>query len=96
MPFVRLATQDDFDGGARRRALGVAGIPPERWLAGRRRCRPVRGTAEPPMPARPRRAKVSVPRLFVDLAQTAILHAIPSASALLYSAAAPAVARSRG
>ena len=89
MPTVRLSGDDDFDGWRdAARALALAEVAPHEvaWVVGDAIADlfagAVGGDALPPPRAD---AAFSVPRPFVDLAQTAILHADPERFALLYA-----------
>ena len=82
---VVLDAPDDVDGwrdAARR--LAIAGVEPDRvtWQVG-----DAGGDlfGDAPLPPAPIRAAFSVPRAFVDLAETAILHSDPERFALLYA-----------
>ncbi|HEX8057800.1 MAG TPA: UdgX family uracil-DNA binding protein [Novosphingobium sp.] len=81
---VRLAAEDDFDGWreAARRLAG-AGISPDAvvWQVGEDRADLF--AAEQELPSAPI-AELRVPRTFVELAETAILHRDPERCALLY------------
>lgn len=85
MPRVALAAPDDFDGWrAAARRLAVAGVDPAdvHWQVGDAPADLFGGDTLPPEPLR---AAFSVPRAFVDLAETAILHSDPERFALLYA-----------
>ncbi|SER36373.1 UdgX family uracil-DNA binding protein [Sphingobium sp. YR768] len=82
---VSLSAPDDFDGWrAAARRLAVAGVDPADvvWQVGDA---PGDLFGHDPLPPEPERAAFSVPRAFVDLAQTAILHRDPERFALLYA-----------
>ena len=88
MTLARLSTQDDFDGWrSAARALALANISAERvsWQVGDEVGDLFAGAAEPPVSLAPADAAFSVSRTFVDLAETAILHADPERFALLYA-----------
>ncbi|WP_448662959.1 UdgX family uracil-DNA binding protein [Sphingomonas sp. CJ20] len=81
---VALADEDDFDGWRdAARALAQARVPPADivWQVGEARADLFGNTT----PLAPSGAPFTVPRAFVDLAQTAILHADPQRFALLYT-----------
>lgn len=81
---VVLAAEDDFDRWRdAARSLAAAGVDPSDvvWRVGDAQA-DLFGGGEPPPPAQ--RSAFSVPRSFVDLAQTAILHSDPQRFALLY------------
>ncbi|MFD1612771.1 UdgX family uracil-DNA binding protein [Sphingomonas tabacisoli] len=83
MRLVRLATEDDFDGWrAAARALALAGIAADQvvWQVGEQAA-DLFGE-EPIAPAEA--SAFSVPRPFVELAQTAIAHSDPERFGLLY------------
>ena len=88
MPLARLQTQDDFDGWrAAARSLALADIPAEQvsWQVGDDVGDLFAGITETAIPPAPADAAFSVSRIFVDLAETAILHADPERFALLYT-----------
>ncbi|WP_298685907.1 UdgX family uracil-DNA binding protein [uncultured Sphingomonas sp.] len=88
MPLARLQTQDDFDGWrAAARSLALANIPAEQvsWQVGDDVGDLFAGVTETAIPPAPADAAFSVSRIFVDLAETAILHADPERFALLYT-----------
>jgi DNA polymerase len=88
MALVKLAAEDDFEGwrGAARTAA-LIGVPPEglHWQVGEAMADLFAGASEPPLPPAPAGTAFSVPRAFVDLAETVILHADPERFALLYA-----------
>jgi DNA polymerase len=82
---IPLSTPDDFDGwrtAARRLAAGGVDPGDVTWEVGD-------GSGDlfgdAPLPPEPLRAAFSVPRAFIDLAETAILHSDPERFALLYA-----------
>jgi probable DNA metabolism protein len=84
MRVIALAAQDDFDGWRKAaRALAAAGVPAREvsWQVGEGG--DLFGEASPPpaLDARP----FPVPRAFLALAESAILHADPERFALLYA-----------
>jgi len=88
MALARLQTQDDFDGWrTAARSLALANIPVEQvsWQVGDDVGDLFAGISEAPVAPAPADAAFSVPRIFVDLAETAILHADPERFALLYA-----------
>jgi len=84
MRVAALAGEDDFDGWRRdARALALGGVPADAvvWQVG-----DTAGDLFADMPVTPvERAAFSVPRPFLDLAETAILHRDPHRFALLYT-----------
>jgi probable DNA metabolism protein len=87
MPLARLAAPDDFDGWrSAARALALANIPAEQvsWQVGDDVGDLFAGIREAPIAPAPVDAAFSISRIFVDLAETAILHADPERFALLY------------
>ena len=85
MHVARLAHEADFDGWrAAARALALADVPPEgvAWQVGDQ---PQTLFGSEPVPAAPAGAAFSVPRPFLDLAESAIQHSDPERFALLYA-----------
>jgi probable DNA metabolism protein len=85
MRVAALAGEDDFEGWRRdARTLALAGVPAEAvtWQVGETREDLFADTPVAPAAA----GGFSVPRPFIDLAETAILHSDPQRFALLYTA----------
>ena len=85
MRVVTLATPDDFDGWRdAARALAVAGVPPEEvvWQVGTAPADLFGDEAVMDAPGQP---GFGVPRAFIDLARTALLHSDAERFALLYT-----------
>ena len=85
---AKLESEDDFDGWrAAARALALAGVSPEHvtWQVGETVNDLFAGVADAALPEAPADAAFSVPRPFIELAETAILHADPERFALLYT-----------
>lgn len=88
MPLAKLDAEDDFDGWrAAARAAAWLDIPPEglHWQVGDQLADLFAGATEPPLPTAPAGAAFSVPRPFVTLAETVILHRDPERFGLLYA-----------
>jgi DNA polymerase len=88
MPLARLAAEDDFDGWRTvARTMALARIRPEQvtWQVGDAVADLFAGIPDEPLLEAPAGAAFSVPRAFLDLAETAILHADPERFALLYA-----------
>jgi uracil-DNA glycosylase len=88
MPLVKLDSDDDFDGWRlAARALALAEVPPEAigWQVGDTQADLFGAGDGAPMPPVPEGAQFSVPRPFVELAETAILHGDPERFGLLYA-----------
>ncbi|NML04200.1 UdgX family uracil-DNA binding protein [Sphingomonas sp. G-3-2-10] len=87
MPLVRLDAEDDSDGWrAAARALALAEIPPDRisWQVGDAPA-DLFADAPGPLPPPVAGAQFGVPRRFVDLAESVILHSDPQRFSLLYA-----------
>ncbi len=85
MKLARLTHEADFDGWrTAARALTLANIPPEQvaWQVGDQ---PQTLFGSEPVPQAPAGVAFSVPRPFLDLAETAIQHSDPERFALLYT-----------
>ncbi len=85
---ARLDAQDDFDGWrTAARSAALIGLPADglHWQVGEDVADLFAGATEPPLPAAPADAAFSVPRAFVALAETVVLHADPERFALLYT-----------
>ncbi|WP_375186589.1 UdgX family uracil-DNA binding protein [Sphingobium yanoikuyae] len=85
---VTLAGPDDFEGWRdAARALALAAIPADAilWDVAGSATPDLFGSDATPLPPAPADAAFSVPRAFVDLAQSAILHRDPARFSLLYS-----------
>jgi DNA polymerase len=88
MPLARLDAEDDFDGWrAAARTAALLDIPPEglHWRIGDQIADLFAGATEPPLPPAIAGAAFSVPRPFVTLAETVILHHDPERFNLLYT-----------
>ena len=85
MRVATLAAPDDFDGWRdAARALAVAGVPPEEvvWQVGEA---PADLFGDEAVLEAPGGGAFGVPRTFIDLARTALLHSDPERFALLYT-----------
>jgi DNA polymerase len=88
MPLAKLDADDDFDGWrTAARTAALLDIPPEglHWQVGDQLTDLFAGATEPPLPPAPAGAAFSVPRPFVTLAETVILHRDPERFGLLYT-----------
>lgn len=88
MPLVKLDAEDDFDGWrTAARAAALLDIPPEglHWRVGDQIADLFADVAEPPLPPAPAGAAFAVPRPFITLAETVILHRDAERFGLLYA-----------
>jgi len=89
MPLLaKLDAEDDFDGWrAAARAAALLDVPPEglHWQVGDRIADLFAGATEPPLPPAPAGAAFAVPRPFIALAETVILHREAERFGLLYA-----------
>jgi DNA polymerase len=88
LPLAKLDAEDDFDGWrAAARSAALLDIPPEglHWQVGDQLADLFAGATEPPLPLGVTGAAFSVPRPFVTLAETVILHRDPERFNLLYA-----------
>ncbi|MBA2932823.1 UdgX family uracil-DNA binding protein [Sphingomonas sp. CGMCC 1.13654] len=88
MALARLEAEDDFeDWRTAARTAALLDIPPEglHWQVGDQLADLFAGSTEPPLPPAPAGAAFSVPRPFVTLAETVILHHDSERFNLLYT-----------
>jgi DNA polymerase len=85
---VRLNAEDDFEGWrTAARTAALIGVPPEslHWQVGDQLADLFAGATEAPLPPAPSDVAFSVPRPFLELAETVILHRNPERFGLLYA-----------